>query len=127
MDKFLFEYEKLCLSKHFCILGESYHPSSLPSFVDPAYCIRYHLNAEGRKHVEKILHVIRHVKPDITYCPVLYPLISLLLHYMSDGMAFSCVMKLLNDKQNYVSQTKADHTSSAYLVMKLTKKYAVSI
>lgn len=111
----------------FCISGESYHPSSLPSFVDPAYCIRYHLNAEGRKHVEKILHVIRHVKPDITYCPVLYPLTSLLLHYMSDGMAFSCVMKLLNDKQNYMSQTKSDHTSSAYLVMKLTKKYAVSI
>lgn len=46
---------------------------------------------------------------------------------MSDGMAFACVMKLLNDKQNYLSQTKADHTSSAYLVMKLTKKYAVSI
>lgn len=107
-------------------LGESYHPSSLPSFVDPAYCIRYHLNAEGRKRVEKILHVIRHVKPDITYCPVLYPLISLLLHYMSDGMVFSCVMKLLFDKQNYISQTKTDHASSAYLVMKLTKKYAVS-
>lgn len=99
----------------------------MPSFVDPAYCNRYHLNAEGRKNVEKILHVIRHVKPDITYCPVLYPLTSLLLHYMSDGMAFACIMKLLNDKQNYMSQTKADHTSSAYLIMKLTKKYAVSI
>lgn len=46
---------------------------------------------------------------------------------MSDGMAFSCILKLLNDKQNYVSQTKADQASSAYLVMKLTKKYAVSI
>lgn len=109
------------------ILGESYHPSSLPSYVDPAYCIRYHLNSEGRKRVEKILHVIRHVKPDITYCPVLYPLVSLLLHYMSDGMTFSCAMKLLSDKQNFISQTKSDHASSAYLVMKLTKKYAVSM
>lgn len=49
------------------------------------------------------------------------------MHYMSDSMAFSCVLKLLSDKQNYISQTKADHAASAYLVMKLTKKYAVSI
>lgn len=73
-----------------------------------------------------MLHVIHHVRPDITYCPVLYPLISLFLHYMSDGMAYTCVIKLLSDKQNFVSQTKTDHASSAYLVMKLTKKYAVS-
>ncbi|XP_054709995.1 LOW QUALITY PROTEIN: GTPase-activating protein skywalker-like [Uloborus diversus] len=106
------------------LFGETYLPSSLPSFVDPAYCIRYYLNAEGRKRVEKILHVIRHIKPDITYCPVIYPLVSLLLHYMSDGMAFSCILKLLADRQNYISQTKSDHASSAYLVMKLTKKYA---
>lgn len=87
----------------------------------------YILNAEERKNVENIFHVIHCVKPDVTYCPVLYPLTSLLLHYISDGMAFACIMKLINNKQNYLSQTKADHISSAYLVMKITKKYAISI
>ncbi|XP_015927189.1 GTPase-activating protein skywalker isoform X2 [Parasteatoda tepidariorum] len=106
------------------LFGDNYYNCSLPSFVDPAYCIRYHLNTDGKQTVEKILQIIRQSKPDITYCPVLYPLISIFLHYMSEEMAYSCTMKILSDKQNYISQTKGDHTASAYLVMKLCKKYA---
>ncbi|GFY47491.1 GTPase-activating protein skywalker [Trichonephila inaurata madagascariensis] len=106
------------------LFGDNYFPPNLPSFVDPAYCIRYHLNPAGKKSVEMILQVIRNSKPDITYCPILYPLISIFLHYMSEEMTYSCIMKLLSDKQNFISQTKSDHSTSAYLVMKLCKKYA---
>ncbi|GIY65987.1 GTPase-activating protein skywalker [Caerostris darwini] len=106
------------------LFGDNYVPSSLPSFVDPVYCIRYYLNGDGKKSVERILQVIREAKPDITYCPILYPLVCLFLHYMSEEMTFSCIMKLLSDRQNYFSQTKSDHLASAYLVMKLSKKYA---
>ncbi|GIY27020.1 GTPase-activating protein skywalker [Caerostris extrusa] len=107
------------------LFGDNYVPSSLPSLVDPVYCIRYYLNGDGKKSVERILQVIREAKPDITYCPILYPLVCLFLHYMSEEMTFSCIMKLLSDRQNYFSQTKSDHLASAYLVMKLSKKYAV--
>ncbi|KAG8187973.1 hypothetical protein JTE90_025741 [Oedothorax gibbosus] len=106
------------------LFGENYFSSSLPNFVDPAYCIRYDLNDDGKRSCETILQVIRHVKPDITYCPILYPLICVFLHYMPEEEAFSCAMKLLSDRQNYISQTKSDHKASAYLVMKLCKKYA---
>ncbi|CAL1262948.1 unnamed protein product [Larinioides sclopetarius] len=104
--------------------GDNYFPSSLPSFVDPAYCIRYYLNADGKKSADTILQVIRQAKPDITYCPILYPLVCVFLHYMSEEATFSCIMKLLSDRQNFISQTKSDHSATAYLVMKLCKKYA---
>lgn len=55
----------------------------LPAFVDATHCLPYHLTATGRAVADRIVNVLGYDCPDITYSPVLYPITSLLLHFMS--------------------------------------------
>lgn len=55
----------------------------LPAFVDATHCLPYHLTSTGRAVADRIVNVLGYDCPDITYSPVLYPITSLLLHFMS--------------------------------------------
>lgn len=58
-------------------------PIMLPAFVDSAHCLPYHLTRTGRAVADRIVNVLGYDGPDITYSPVLYPITSILLHFMS--------------------------------------------
>lgn len=108
-------------------LGKKRTPVKVPSFVDPVYSTSYYLNDRGQKTVARILSVVCESRPGITYAPLLYPLVSLFLHYMSEEEAFNCVSDLISaNKEDFVSLSKASHDGKSGMAISLAKKYAVS-
>ena len=67
----------------------------LPSFIDVTYCRFFHLNAEGQKSVEKIIWSLARDHPEMTFCPLIYPMTALFLHYMNPLTAFNCISRLI--------------------------------
>lgn len=55
----------------------------LPPFVDSTHCLPYHLTRKGRAVADRVVSVLGYACPDITYSPTLYPITSILLHFMS--------------------------------------------
>lgn len=85
------------------------------------------LSGEGVRMAHKIIAVICHLSPDITFCPAMLPLIYLFLHFMEVGDTFSCVSMLLSSKDPiYLAQTKVASEASKHVLQDLTKKYAKS-
>jgi len=62
-------------------------PIMLPAFVDATHCLPYHLTSTGRAVADRIVNVLGYDCPDITYSPVLYPITSILLHFMSGELS----------------------------------------
>ncbi|KAK8771302.1 hypothetical protein V5799_025454 [Amblyomma americanum] len=105
-------------------LGELW-PMSLPAFADPIFCEDYLLSAEGQKRAERVLYVVSVSHPHITYCPLLHPVTSLLLHYLSEEQAYECVCSLIESTAvRHLSQTRLMHDTSAYALMQLTRRLA---
>ncbi|XP_069104836.1 GTPase-activating protein skywalker-like [Argopecten irradians] len=99
---------------------------TLPSFVDFDNQPTYHLNTSGIQSVHKILAVMHHTNPDITYCPILFGLVSVFLHYMTPSEAYNCAYGLLRSKETFIMQTKVSFEATKLVVRDLTKKYAKS-
>ena len=55
---------------------------SLPCFTDPQFRLYYGLSGQGKRISDRIVHVIGYAYPDITFCPILLPIVSLFLHYV---------------------------------------------
>lgn len=51
--------------------------SELPDFVDLEHLTYYYLNDEGMAAVSRLLNVLASVHPDITFAPLLLPLVSI--------------------------------------------------
>ncbi|KAG0427814.1 hypothetical protein HPB47_025150 [Ixodes persulcatus] len=100
-------------------------PMSLPTFADPIYCEDYLLSEEGQKKAERVLYVLSVSHPYITYCPLLHPLASLFLHYLSEEKTYECISALIGGTiVRHLSQTRLMHDTSAYALMQLTKRLA---
>ncbi|XP_033759375.1 GTPase-activating protein skywalker-like isoform X2 [Pecten maximus] len=99
---------------------------TLPSFVDFDNLPTYHLNTSGIQSVHKILAVMHHTNPDITYCPILFGLVSVFLHYMTPSDAYNCAYGLLRSKETFIMQTKVSFEASKLVARDLAKKYAKS-
>lgn len=63
-------------------------PILLPTFVESSHCIAYHLTRKGRGVADRIVCVLGYACPDITYCPALYPITAILLHFMTGKILF---------------------------------------
>ncbi|KAL3847322.1 hypothetical protein ACJMK2_018237 [Sinanodonta woodiana] len=99
----------------------------IPSFVDINHISDFHLNREGSLIVRKVMYVIEHTNPDITYCPFLYNIVSLFCHYMSPSECYNCVYAMLHAKDmKYFPQTKVAVEATKLVLHDLTKKYAKS-
>lgn len=97
----------------------------LPSFIDFMHLETYSLSTEGLIHAKKICCVIEHTNPDITYCPLLFPLVSLFLHYLDPPSCYNCVYSLLRQKEDaFIPQTKVTYEASRFVMRDLAKKYA---
>lgn len=99
----------------------------LPSFVDPCHLEHHYLSEAGVSAAKKLLNVIAHERPDIVYCPLLFGMTCLLLHYMEEQDCYDCISYLISSKEKHLAQTKTAHEASALVLKELTKKYAVSI
>ena len=64
----------------------------LPSCVEHKLTTNYFLNNVGKLTVARILTCFAYNQPDIQYCPMLYPIASILRHYLS-GKKISCIKK----------------------------------
>ena len=99
----------------------------LPMFVDYSHIECFNLSTEGLDYAKKVTCVIEHTNPDITYCPLLLPLVSLFLHYMDPPTAYNCAYSLLREKEDtYIPQSNVLSEASKFVIKDLTKKYAVS-
>ncbi|XP_064481222.1 GTPase-activating protein skywalker-like [Ornithodoros turicata] len=95
----------------------------LPSFVDPLYCEDFCLGNNGRRCCERLLHNVSLAYPFVSYCPLLYPLTALFLHYLGEEKAYDCVSCLLEGtKVRHLSQTRLMHHTSARTLKTLTRK-----
>ncbi|XP_063286657.1 TBC1 domain family member 24 isoform X1 [Pelobates fuscus] len=99
----------------------------LPEFVDERQIPTYCLNTEGIRAVRKILLCISNQFPDISFCPALPSLVSLLLHYSQDeAECFESVSRILacNDpNRRLVDQTFLAFESSCMTFGDLAGKY----
>ena len=55
----------------------------LPSCVEHKLTQSYYLNNRGKLTVARVLSCFAYNQPDIQYCPMLYPIASILRHYLS--------------------------------------------
>ncbi|XP_036329261.1 GTPase-activating protein skywalker isoform X6 [Rhagoletis pomonella] len=102
-------------------------PIMLPAFVDPAHCLTFHLTRTGRAVADRIVNVLGYDCPDITYSPVLYPITSILLHFMSEEEAYHCLAALVGSKDKvFIKQTKLQHEVTWKTVMQIAKKHSKS-
>ncbi|XP_050388396.1 GTPase-activating protein skywalker isoform X2 [Patella vulgata] len=100
---------------------------ALPGFIDQNNLTPYFLTNDGVHQAAKILAVIINMNPDITYCPPVFSLSCLFLHYMNSNECFNCLYGLLRSKDiNYLMQTRVAWDASKYVMKDLTKKYAKS-
>ncbi|XP_064462507.1 GTPase-activating protein skywalker-like isoform X3 [Ornithodoros turicata] len=104
-------------------LGSLGWPSNIPAFADPIFCEDYLLNAEGQRRVERLVYVISSSHPFITYCPLLHPLATLFLHYVTEDRTYDCLCALIEGTTvRHLSQTQLMYDTSAYALMQLTKR-----
>ncbi|KAH7972669.1 hypothetical protein HPB52_014998 [Rhipicephalus sanguineus] len=100
-------------------------PLSMPAFVDPVFDESYLLSAEGQRRAERVLFVTSVSHPFVTYCPILHPVVSLLLHYLPEEQTYECVCALVdNTAAQHLSQTRLMHDISTHTLVKLTKRLA---
>lgn len=100
----------------------------LPPFVDPEHLHSYFLNASGILAVKKVMNVISRMSPDIIFCPLLYPMSSIFLHYMSPEACYNCMQALLGVNKAsmfFLTQSKTKTEASKYVLLDLAKKYTV--
>jgi hypothetical protein len=71
-------------------------PIMLPPFVDSTHCLPYHLTRKGRAVADRVVSVLGYACPDITYSPSLYPITSMLLHFMSGTLNLSVLLKIMS-------------------------------
>ncbi|XP_055868774.1 GTPase-activating protein skywalker-like [Biomphalaria glabrata] len=98
----------------------------LPPFVDPEHLHSYFLNASGILAVKKVMNVISRMSPDIIFCPLLYPMSSIFLHYMSPEACYNCMQALLGVNKAsmfFLTQSKTKTEASKYVLLDLAKKY----
>ncbi|XP_071086647.1 GTPase-activating protein skywalker-like isoform X3 [Haliotis cracherodii] len=99
----------------------------LPGFVDQVNLTSYHLSHEGMRLITKIVAVINHTNPDVSYSPAAFSVASLFLHYMGPSDVYNCIYALLTSKDTrYLTQTSISLDASKLVLRDLTKKYAKS-
>lgn len=88
----------------------------LPAFIDVTYCRFYHLNSEGQKSVEKIIWSLARDHPEMTFCPLIYPMTALFLHYMTPLTAFNCISRLIraNGPTGHFARQKSAGSGSTH-------------
>ena len=127
ISRTLASFVKICFTILFLTDDEELHMTPLPSFVDKSYLERHYLTDDGASAAKRILCVIAHERPDITFSPTLFALTCILLHYLNEPSTYSCINALLRSKQRYIAQTNITYQARSLVLRDLADKYAVSL
>lgn len=96
----------------------------LPTFIDINHKISHSLSPRGVAACERVISVIAFSHPAITYAPSIYPLTSVLLHYMDEVDAYNCMTALVSGSQNrFLSQTKIANEANCRAALILGRKH----
>jgi hypothetical protein len=97
--------------------------AELPDFVDQDHLVYYYLNEEGKEAVVRILNILASVHPDITFSPLLLPLASLFLHYMTEPECYCCLLLVVESK-NKITETDIHWITTNHVFRRFAHKYA---
>jgi len=87
--------------------------------------VQHYLTDAGVKAVRRVLSVIAHERPDITYSPLLFTLTAILLHYLDETACYTCVSSLVTSRHRYIAQTVISHQAQTLAVGELAVKHVV--
>lgn len=97
-----------------------------PNFVDTANLCFYHLTeSKGCLSLQRILYTFALHHPDLTFCPALEPLSSLLLHYFNEHEVLYLINRLLI-KHWLFGETRLQWEANCNVFKRLLKMYYVS-
>lgn len=99
--------------------------AELPNFVDMDHLVFYYLNEEGKSTVKRILNVLATAHPDITYAPLLLPLVSLFLHYMNEAECYACLLAVV-ESNNKITQTEIHWATTNHVFRRIAQRYTHS-
>jgi len=108
-------------------------PRKLPGFVDASFCRHFQLNPIGQIQLDRILWQVAVDHPEMTYCPLLYPITALFLHYLTSEETYSAVSNLVDAEiksksgrsQCLLPQTRSQIIKDAYVLLKLTNNFGL--
>ena len=72
---------------------------ALPSCVDAAHTNHYFLTQKGKISVARLLRCYAYNTPEVQYCPMLFPITSILRHYLSENETYNFISNLTSSKQ----------------------------
>ena len=86
----------------------------------------YFLNEQGKDAINRILCVFEYKYPDITFCPGIVSIASLLLHYMREHEV-ARILCILYSTKDHLMLTRINWNSSCSVFKKLMQKHFVRI
>ncbi|KAH9418418.1 hypothetical protein DERP_011280 [Dermatophagoides pteronyssinus] len=101
--------------------------NKLPNFVDPTTTRFYYLNSISRKHVATILWNLSQSYPQMTFAPLLYPLVSLFLHFHTPVDVYRSIVALLMSRESrFIGINRIDRKCDALSLIRLANKFGVA-
>ena len=108
-------------------------PRKLPGFVDTGFCRHFQLNQLGQMQLDRILWQVASDHPEMTYCPLLYPITALFLHYLNADQTYAAISNLVEAQfkpksgraQCLLPQTRTQIIKDAYVLIKLTSNFGI--
>lgn len=104
---------------------ERYIKVNLPKFVQSninQIHNYYFLNDQGQEAIKRILSVFEYKYPEITFCPGIVSIASLLLHYMQEYEVLK-ILSILYATKDHLMLTRINWNNSCLVFKKLMQKY----
>ena len=92
---------------------------------DEQEMVTYYLTKQGIATVHKLLIVVKDLHPDVTYCPLLEPIIAVFLHFMDANQCYACISAML--ERSVLEQTKFENALTDLSLQDLFKSINVSV
>ena len=101
---------------------------TLPNCIDGAHTNSYFLTENGKISVARLLKCYGYNTPEVQYCPMIYPVTSILRHYLSEQDTYNFIANLTSSNQpKYFAQTRRQFEvawrSVFYLCAKMLEKH----
>ncbi|XP_076871512.1 TBC1 domain family member 24-like [Brachyhypopomus gauderio] len=113
------------------LFGEHRTTHPFPKFMEYGEIPQYCLNKSGLNSVKKILLCVNQHLPELTFCPILPALVSLLLHYSEDEAqcfhSISSLVSYTDPEKRYIDQTFLTTHASCMTFGDLANKYCRGI
>jgi len=102
--------------------------ASLPSLVDEKHSPSYCLKSVGRSSIARILSCLSYNSPDVTFCPLIYPICAALRHYLSEEDSYGFIANLLASRSvKYLAQVQSQVESEWRTLKALNQKNNVRL